>query len=134
MHPISWTLILNHRIYSELSNNLLCFYVFSRSEWVHHCKRAARSLSRADFEPLKTVGKGQWGKVFLVRKSSGPVAGRAAADPGLMKTVGSANNVSFQCCHAVHNGCGHYFFVTWMLPVLGYSLFVAQSADEYATR
>lgn len=55
-----------------------------RSEWIHHCKRAARTLSRADFEPLKTVGKGQWGKVFLVRKTSGPVAGRAAADPGLM--------------------------------------------------
>lgn len=55
-----------------------------RSEWLHHCKRAARTLSRADFEPLKTVGKGQWGKVFLVRKTSGPVAGRAAADPGLL--------------------------------------------------
>ncbi|CAM9247182.1 unnamed protein product, partial [Hapterophycus canaliculatus] len=46
---------------------------------LHHCKRAARSLSRADFEPLKTIGKGQWGKVFLVRKTSGPVAGQAAA-------------------------------------------------------
>ncbi|CAN0164132.1 unnamed protein product [Ectocarpus sp. 4 AP-2014] len=56
----------------------------SRSEWLHHCTRAARSLSRGDFEPLKTVGKGQWGKVFLVRKTSGPVAGRAAADPGLV--------------------------------------------------
>lgn len=55
-----------------------------RSEWLHHCKRAARSLSRADFEPLKTIGKGQWGKVFLVRKTSGPVAGQAAADPGLV--------------------------------------------------
>eukprot|EP00903_Cladosiphon_okamuranus_P013096 g12215.t1 len=59
----------------------------SRAEWLHHCKRAARTLSRADFEPLKTVGKGQWGKVFLVRKTSGPVAGRAAADPGLVTGV-----------------------------------------------
>lgn len=53
---------------------------------MHHCKRAARVLTRADFEPLKTVGKGQWGKVFLVRKCSGPVAGRAAADPGLLSS------------------------------------------------
>lgn len=62
----------------------------SRSQWVHHCNRAARTLSRADFEPLKTVGKGQWGKVFLVRKVSGPVAGRAAGDPAL---VGDSNKV-----------------------------------------
>lgn len=34
-----------------------------------------------------------------MRKSSGPVAGRAAADPGLMKTVGSAKNVSFDSHH-----------------------------------
>lgn len=67
-----------------------------RAEWMHHLRRAARVLTRADFEPLKTVGKGQWGKVFLVRKSSGPVAGRAAADPGLVFSGGADNNVSGQ--------------------------------------
>ncbi|CAN0497466.1 unnamed protein product, partial [Ectocarpus sp. 12 AP-2014] len=61
---------------------------------------AARSLSRADFEPLKTVGKGQWGKVFLVRKTSGPVAGRAAADPGL---VTGTDNVSTAIPRKVHH-------------------------------
>ncbi|CAM9601114.1 unnamed protein product [Discosporangium mesarthrocarpum] len=60
----------------------------SRSEWVHHFKRAALSLSRADFVPVKTVGRGQWGKVFLVKKTSGPVAGRASGDPGF---VGEGN-------------------------------------------
>lgn len=62
---------------------------------MHHLQRAARVLTRADFEPLKTVGKGQWGKVFLVRKCSGPVAGRAAADPGLVLST-NQNKVSFQ--------------------------------------
>lgn len=71
--------------------SFIYFISSRRSEWLHHCKRAARTLSRADFEPLKTVGKGQWGKVFLVRKTSGPVAGRAAADPGL---VTGMDNVS----------------------------------------
>lgn len=51
-------------------------------------------LTRRDFEPLKTVGKGQWGKVFLVRKCSGPVAGRAAADPGLVAAGANDRNVS----------------------------------------
>lgn len=74
-----------------------------RSEWLHHCKRAARTLSRADFEPLKTVGKGQWGKVFLVRKTSGPVAGRAAADPGL---VTGTDNVSMWIYTIVNNAFG----------------------------
>lgn len=71
-----------------------CFGVLRRAEWIHHCRRAARVLTRADFEPLKTVGKGQWGKVFLVRKCSGPVAGRAAADPGLACSAGG-DNVSY---------------------------------------
>lgn len=63
---------------------------------MHHLQRAARVLTRADFEPLKTVGKGQWGKVFLVRKCSGPVAGRAAADPGLVVSGANESNVSLE--------------------------------------
>lgn len=82
-----WTTRAGERLRADLPI-LPCFLsvcrcdILVRDEWVHHCQRAARSLTREDFELLKTVGKGQWGKVFLAKKASGPKAGLSIADQG----------------------------------------------------
>ncbi|CAM9358776.1 unnamed protein product [Chrysoparadoxa australica] len=48
----------------------------AREGWVAAIERAASRSSRMDFALGKLVGRGQWGKVFLVRKTGGPIAYR----------------------------------------------------------
>ncbi|CAM9437044.1 unnamed protein product, partial [Phaeothamnion confervicola] len=58
----------------------------SRAKWVHCLERAAKCVSRADFELLRTIGRGQWGTVFLARKT-----GAAAAIGTVCGTLGGVS-------------------------------------------
>mmetsp|Transcript_12006 Transcript_12006/g.17948 ORF Transcript_12006/g.17948 Transcript_12006/m.17948 type:complete len:572 (+) Transcript_12006:206-1921(+) len=48
-----------------------------RKMWIAHIEIASKCVSRADFQLRKTIGRGQWGKVFLAKKISGISATRS---------------------------------------------------------
>uniref|UniRef100_A0A8D1U4R8 non-specific serine/threonine protein kinase n=1 Tax=Sus scrofa TaxID=9823 RepID=A0A8D1U4R8_PIG len=69
-----------------------CLYFFLQDEGVvkeipitHHVKEGYEKADPAQFELLKVLGQGSFGKVFLVRKKTGPDAGQLYAMKVLKK-------------------------------------------------
>ena len=58
-----------------------------------NCSQTHHEVSKEDFETLSVIGKGTFGKVFLVRKQTGEDVGQLYAIKRINKSVLSKRNM-----------------------------------------
>ncbi|XP_064149260.1 ribosomal protein S6 kinase alpha-2 isoform X4 [Loxodonta africana] len=82
-----WTPGQRYEVTSHYDNSLLEEGVVKEIDISHHVKEGFEKADPSQFELLKVLGQGSYGKVFLVRKVKGPDAGQLYAMKVLKKAT-----------------------------------------------